>query len=103
MARTNMHITEKVDFQCRNDRVLVKISSSEKTENGIYIPEVSIQGKKFFVVSKGPKVEDLEVGDEVLVSGEKNADYFPLPFESSLIMTKQENVAIIVKRKREEV
>ncbi len=98
MARTNLHITDRVDFQCRNDTVLVRIIDKGELR-GIAIPEISIEGKEFHVIAKGPKVEGLEVGDKVLMTGVKNATYFVLPFARDLILVRQDDVVLVLKDK----
>lgn len=99
MARTNLHITDKVNFKCRNDCVLVRIVDKGKTDDGILLPEISVQGKEFIIVSKGSKVEDLEVGDKVLLTGLKNSTYFELPMCRDLILARECDVVLVVTPK----
>lgn len=98
MARTNLHITDKIDFTCRNDTVLVRIVDIGKMGN-IALPDTAVEGKQFFVHAVGPLVKDLEPGDEVLMLGRKNDTYWELPFGRDMIVIKQENVVLKMKRK----
>ncbi len=97
MARTNLPIEDKMTFRVRGDNVLVCIHNKGEV-NGIAMPDVSIQGKEFLVVAKGPDVgEDLNVGDMVLMLGAKNVTYFEVPFEPKLIIIKQEFVVLVLE------
>ncbi len=77
----------------RNDYVLVRVVQLEEW-HGLVMPETSIQGKEFVVEGIGPHVEDLEVGDKVLMTGNMGVTYYPIPNQKDLIITKQENVAL---------
>lgn len=84
-------------YRCRNDFVLVRVVDLGKTESGIALPNMAMQGKEFHVVSVGPKVQDLHVGDKVFMIGTKNSHYFELPQSKDLIIIKEE-YAVLVDR-----
>ncbi len=94
------HILDKVNFRCRNNNVLIQMTNVGETDTGIALPDIAVQGKKFHVVGKGPKVEDLQIGDEVLMTGLKNTTYFELPFAHDLIMTLEEYVVLVITEKK---
>ena len=86
-----------MQWQPRNDYVLVKVSIREETEGGVALPQVSIQGKKFTVEAIGPKVEGLNVGDEVMMVGHHGANYYELPNSKDMIVIKQECVVLTMR------
>ncbi len=86
-----------VRYRPRNDLVLVRKIDVGQTREGIMMPEVSIQGKKFQVEAMGPDVDDLDVGDFVMMIGKPGDDYYPLPNENDLIVIHQKNVALVVE------
>jgi len=85
----------EVKFRPRNDFVLVKIIDLGVNEAGIAMPQMSIQGKRFEVVAIGPDVEDLHVGESVLMIGQVGDNYYPLPNSKDLLVIRQENVVLI--------
>ena len=88
-------MSEQIDFRPRNDYVLIRIVELGQNPAGIAIPQISAQGKEFHVVAVGPDVEDLDVGDKVLMLGSKNTTYFELPNSKDLIVMKEENVVLV--------
>ncbi len=85
-------------LQPRNDWVLIEIIELGKTPSGIAIPEISVEGKEFYVRNIGPKVEDLQIGDRVLMIGRQGVDYFPLPRSSTLIIMREKDVILVDQR-----
>ncbi len=83
-------------FRPRNDYVLIRIVEVGETPSGIAIPQISIEGKEFHIVALGPKVEDLKIGDKVLMVGQQGVDFFPLPRSKDLIMIREEHVVLVV-------
>lgn len=86
-----------MQWQPRNDYVLVRVSIREETEGGVALPQVSIQGKKFTVEAIGPKVEGLSVGDEVMMVGHHGANYYELPNSKDMIVIKQECIVLAMR------
>ena len=98
MARTNLPPELKANYVCRNDYCLIRMTQIGES-NGIAIPEVSIEGKQFHVIAKGPKVEQLEVGDRVLMVGKLNDTYWEVPGVRNLLLIKEQNVVLILREK----
>lgn len=86
-----------VKYRPRNDMVLIRQVDHGKTKSGIAIPQISIQGKGFFVEAVGPDVENLKVGDKVLMTGTLGGTYFEVPFDKDLMVMRQEFVILIVE------
>ncbi len=85
----------------RNDGVVIRRVKVGQTEKGVYLPDASIEGVRHIVVAKGPKVEDLEVGDNVLLMGTKGQDYGFIPNTPDLIFTKEGNLALVYEQEEE--
>ena len=83
-------------YHPRNDWVLIRIVDIDMTESGIVIPQVSEEGKQFHVISFGPKVENLAVGDIVLLSGLRDVHYFEVPGVQNLMLIQQGLVVAVV-------
>lgn len=84
-------------FHPRNDFVLIRIEEVGQTPSGIAIPQISVEGKKFLIEATGPDVEDLEVGDSVLMTGELGKDYSFLPGRNDLLVIRQGNVVLVIE------
>ena len=84
-----------VTFYPRNDFVVFKFIDKGRLR-GIEMPQISAQAKERVVVAMGPKVEDLKIGDKVMVIGKVGEDVIALPNDSSLFLTRQANVTLIV-------
>ena len=85
----------KLKLSPRNDYVVIRVRDVGESAGGVAIPEVSIEGKEFFVEAKGPDVTGLEVGNKVLCIGTKGEDYSYLPNQKALFIIKQSNVILI--------
>lgn len=83
-----------MNWQPRNDYVIFRMVDTGVSLGGVAVPEISIQGKKFYVVACGPKVEDLDIGEEVLMTGREGFDYFPLPNTKGMFLTQEKNVVL---------
>jgi len=83
----------------RNDFVLFRLVNVGLSAGGVVIPDVSRQGKERIVVAMGPDVEDLKIGDRILVIGEVGHDVVELPATmkdaKGLFLTKQQNVVLV--------
>lgn len=86
---------ESCNYRCRSDFVLFRLVDRGSV-GSIATPQISQQGKERIVLAIGPDVEDLNVGDRVLVIGSVGSDVVPLPNESGIYMTRQANVALVV-------
>lgn len=84
-------------LRCRNDNVLIRIVQVGKTDSGVLLPEISVEGKLFCVEAVGPKVDDLKVGDKVIMVGEINVDYGYVPGMKDLLCIKQGNVVLVME------
>lgn len=98
MARTNLLPEEKIDFQPRNEFVLVRMTQKGEI-GGIAIPDISAEGLEFHVVAVGPKVEGLKVGDHVLMIGRRNDNYWEVPSCRNLFIVKQEVICLVMEVK----
>jgi hypothetical protein len=83
-------------YQPRNDFVVFQ-QRNKGTLRGVAIPDRAAEGKELVVVAVGPMVEDLEVGDLVLVIGQVGQETVALPNERDLYMTRETNVVLIFR------
>lgn len=90
---------KKVDsmIQPRNDMVLVRIVAKGKTLSGIAMPDTAMEGNDFIVAAVGPKVEDLKVGERVMVIGRRGHEWDVLPGTTDLFILKEVNVPMIYR------
>jgi len=86
-------------FKCRNDFVLIRVVDVGMSEGGVAIPQISIQGKEFHVEAVGPDVNELEVGDKVMMIGKQWNEYYPLPNCKDLLVIKQEFIVLVLEEK----
>ncbi len=84
-------------FRPRNELVIVRVETIDKNRAGIALPGTSLESKKYIVTSVGPKVEDLKVGDRVLINGEKGQEWQNIPGYNDLIVTHQQFVSLIIE------
>ncbi len=82
----------------RLDYVVFKRVLRGQTSAGIHIPDKSLEGMDHVIIAVGPDVEGLAVGDMVLILGEINKDYGPIPNMKNHYLTKQSNVCLIYER-----
>ena len=82
-------------YQPRGNFVVFQ-QRNKGTLRGVAIPDRAAEGKELVVIAIGPDVEDLAVGDLVLVIGAVGVDTITLPNERDLYMTRETNVALIV-------
>lgn len=82
-------------YEPRNDFVLFRMSGRE--HKGLVMPDQTQVGKVRSVLAVGPDVKGLNQGDEILVIGQVGQDVVQLPNEVDLFLTKQSNVAIVVR------
>lgn len=83
-----------VKYRCRGDFILFRLVNKGEVR-GLVMPDQAAQGKERVVVAIGPKVENLDVGDKVLVIGSVGVDTIQIPSEADLYMTREANVALI--------
>lgn len=84
-------------FYPRNDYCLIKIVELGATPSGIALPDYAIAGKKFVVEAMGEKVEDLDIGDSVLMKGQRGVEYYELPNRPDLLVIKQEFIVLVIE------
>lgn len=94
MARTNVEVP--IRYRMRHDNVLIKVVPVEKVR-GLFMPQASVEGKQYRVEEIGPKVKDLKVGDMVLIKGKVGVDVGMMPTDSTLLITSDENVMLVVE------
>jgi co-chaperonin GroES (HSP10) len=89
-------------YRPRNDFVVLEIVKRGKSRGGVVLPEKSRESTTTFVVAVGPKVEDLEVGDQVLAIGTPNQDIISLPREKDVVVTREANCILVVTDEKDE-
>lgn len=87
----------KKTYTPRNDFVVFSMTDNQVLK-GLVMPQTSEESKVRHVVAIGPKVKDLNIGDEVLVAGQVGSDVVSLPGEKGLYLTREQNVILIVQR-----
>ncbi len=92
----------KCDLQPRGDFVIIRVVPRGETPGGIAVSESSLEGQDHIVVAKGPKVEDLEVGDVVMMTGQKNVDWSMIPKQKALLIIRESNVVLKFSRGEKE-
>ncbi len=78
-------------YHPRKDLVFFKEVTIDKSAGGVVIPEISIEGKAWYVISAGPDVDDLKTGDRIMVIGTLRQDLMPLPGAKDLLVARQQN------------
>lgn len=81
----------------RNDYVIVRRVMLGQTPGGVLTPDTSIEGVEHVIAAIGPKVENLNIGDKVLIIGTLGKDYGFLPNSKDLFVTKESNVVLVYK------
>lgn len=81
----------------RNDYVVCRAKKIEHLR-GLAMPDISRESEEYYVEAMGPLVEDLKLGDRVLVTGQKDLNWSFIPGFPGLFITKQENVVLVIER-----
>lgn len=81
----------------RNTWVVIVAEDIHKSAGGVMLPQTSAESKKWIVVAKGPKVENLEVGDEVEV-GQGTIPLISGRYDRSYFVTDEANVILVVAK-----
>lgn len=84
-------------YRPREDLVLFKTMEGIKSEGGLAMPDASSEGRVNYIVAVGPKVEDLKLGDRVLIVGVKNETFFEVPRQRGLYITRQSNCMLEIR------
>lgn len=80
-------------YNPRNDFVIIRAVKRDATPTGIGIPQNSAWGEEYIVEAIGPKVENLKIGDKVMMIGsEQNGTMSRIPMTKDLMVTREENV-----------
>lgn len=87
-------------YKPRNDFVVFRIEKVDEVK-GLYMPQRSAEGTRNVVEVVGPKVEGLKAGDVVEIIGEQGS-FARLRGETSLYITKEANIALIIEENGEE-
>lgn len=85
--------TDATGMLPRGDNVIVRVVQ-HGAHKGLAMPDKAQEGKEYVVVGMGPKVEELEIGDKVLMAGTQGVDWDYLPGCKDLLALKQGNVLI---------
>jgi co-chaperonin GroES (HSP10) len=86
-----------IRYRPRNNKVIIRIVDVGVSKGGVALPDQASEGKAYIVEAVGPDVDNLEVGDRVLMVGKINEDYTFLPREKSLIIIAESNVLLIIE------
>ena len=102
MSEKVINIVEGRVYAPRKKFVLLQLVYVPHTKTGVHLPQRSAEGTKWIVVAKGPDVEDLEVGDEVVVMGivqtpEQEGSIVPVPRMKGVFLTDEGNVLLRVR------
>ena len=81
-------------YRPRNERVILRRIQIGQTKAGVVLPDSAVEGKEYVVHAIGPKVEDLEEGDRVFITGVQNVDWAWLPGSHDLLIIHQMNVVL---------
>ena len=84
-----------VNWQPRNDYVMVKVVKAGQTPSGIAVPDMAAEGLSWYVHRVGPKITDLKPGDRVEIAGEIGQDIARVPNNTGLFITKEANVLLV--------
>lgn len=98
--KTTSRIPKEVNmsgYSPRNDYVVFKRVTIGHTPTGIAVGSSSQEGFRHYVIAIGPKVEGLDVGDEIQAIGKIGEDYAPLPNTKDLYIIKEQNIVLIYK------
>lgn len=85
-----MGMKVKTTFHPRGNAVICRLIQLDKDkETGLYLPQVSQEGKQHVVVAVGPDVKGLEPGDKVLAMGTFRVDWDFLPGFRDLFIIRE--------------
>lgn len=86
---------EAVRPRPRNDFVIIREETVDMVR-GLFMPQVTKEGKRQVVEAVGPKVEDLKVGDVCRIVGEPRSGHWSyLPGFQNLIICREECVVVV--------
>lgn len=84
-------------FRPRNDIVILRTIPRGESVGGVQLPTTSKEGMRHIVVAMGPKVEGLEIGNEVVPGGPTTkAEFYPIPGCLDLCAINQEYCMLVV-------
>jgi hypothetical protein len=83
----------------RNDKVLIREDHPDLIGK-LAVSQFAIEGKEFVIVAIGPKVEDLEVGDVVMMAGKENVDWAKVPNHKNLLINCEANVVLVTGHRK---
>lgn len=87
--------TDATGIAPRGDNVLVRVVQ-HGAHKGLAMPDRAVEGKEYVLMAKGPKVEELEIGDKVLMVGTMGVDWDFLPSCKDLLVIKQGNIIVVL-------
>lgn len=93
---------KKFTIEPRSGYVLIRRFKSNETLGGIQLPDAMAGSWRFYVEAFGPEVENLQVGDEVMLGAFERTPYFPLPDhlnQGDRMVVHQTTVLAVIKRK----
>lgn len=95
-------------FKPRGGLVILRKVVHGRTKSGLVVSPNSAEGIDYIVVEKGPKVEDLQVGDKVLFvsmgdgTSKKAVNWDYIPGFADLIMINEQHVVLKMEEKEGE-
>ena len=81
----------------RKDFVLLRTKPKGVTKAGLTFPDQAGESRDWFVERCGPEVTDLKVGDKVMVTGTFGVDVAQVLGETSLFITKANNILLTIE------
>lgn len=84
-------------YKARLDFVVYQFHKKALTKSGLAIPDRSLEGQECTVVSIGPKVENLKVGDKIQLLSTDRTMTTQIPDERDLFLTRDGNIALVVE------
>ncbi len=88
---------DKTTYQARDNFVIIR-RRKRGLVRGLHMPDISAEAKDFVVESVGHKVENLKVGDAVMIIGKKGEEYLDLPDEPDLLVIDARLIPYIIYR-----
>lgn len=90
----NMKDLNPQNLKPRNNHVILHRSLAER--KSLVMPQNSAEAWKWVVVAKAEGVKELNIGDQVWVSGKLGEDYAPIPNSDSLYIIADYCIMVVV-------
>ena len=90
-------------YQARDSFVVIRRRRVKRLVRGfLHVPENNPISTDFIVESIGAKVENLKVGDEVMIIGKKDEAYFDIPGETDYFVIDARLIPYSINRDESE-